>query len=741
MMNRIAGRLFIGNSNGKKLLNLAVALAIAFALLAAFAFWHPRSVLIRINAEDIHPLRGNAYATVLPAPRGWLPMSYRGDSYETKISRLQMLENSLSFGIPHAIQSSVETQGYGRYLHLRGTELYFSTPDNSDPRTNGRIYQVIVPVTPNANIVSGMFILALTLVTFAIVRRRTMRTCQSDLLGTHICTEHFLFGIMALTWLVLVWEPAPLILDNGDAGNVASIVTGWLDRTRFVNDPVFANSGASRFYMTLAVPLTMFLTKVTHDVGQAYVLLILPLLWFQSLGFYRLGMTLFADRFWSTLLGMLSVPPVYVFSGELWGMLNVPLTRGLFAAAFPWLLMMLVRWRGTLRESILAMVVCGLSLYLHPVSAPSIALAIWVAMFLSKPVGTGWATHTSRLFVAGMVFILICLPFLITFASGFPSSASIGDNEASGLAGRLLAENVGPQYYDVRVAIGQLIEGGGSGLSWGWTASVWFAGLIGFLAIDRIWPAYREDSKRLRIFCLVLLIASAGLCSIDQTIAHLAGRRPYQVDLIRNIRYLLPCMMLFAFWLLAAVSRKFFSFPLVRPLLLTIGVVITVSWWIRFPTPLVRAAEAALEGDAPDHKAIKQNREIIRRLAQLPPSSTILPIFPISAEGPGQLVGLAIRYGAFQPVAYLPKDLNFLAYSGSSQLRGWFDATNQLKAIVGITDVAQAHDALRAFYAEHKVGYVVAYLEGQTETLTKALPESGEVIDVVGPWQLLRVKR
>lgn len=54
-------------------------------------------------------------------------------------SRLQVFEDGRPLGPGHTMHADVRTPGRGRYSHWAGA-VYLSTSDNSDPRTNGRVY-------------------------------------------------------------------------------------------------------------------------------------------------------------------------------------------------------------------------------------------------------------------------------------------------------------------------------------------------------------------------------------------------------------------------------------------------------------------------------------------------------------------------------------------------------------------------------------------------------------------------
>ena len=58
-------------------------------------------------------------------------------------SRLQIYENGKALGPAHSIHADIRAKGLGRFSHWNsgsGVTLRFSSSDNSDPRTNGRIY-------------------------------------------------------------------------------------------------------------------------------------------------------------------------------------------------------------------------------------------------------------------------------------------------------------------------------------------------------------------------------------------------------------------------------------------------------------------------------------------------------------------------------------------------------------------------------------------------------------------------
>jgi hypothetical protein len=56
-------------------------------------------------------------------------------------SRLRVYEDSRPLPTPHALHETIRREGRGAFSHW-GDLVYFSTSDNTDPRTNSRAYTV-----------------------------------------------------------------------------------------------------------------------------------------------------------------------------------------------------------------------------------------------------------------------------------------------------------------------------------------------------------------------------------------------------------------------------------------------------------------------------------------------------------------------------------------------------------------------------------------------------------------------
>lgn len=123
-------------------LRATIAIALAIALLAALVAGFPMARTIapaQVSAES-----GHAYRAFMPPWRSVWPLSVKIDTAEAPTqSKAVVFENSVALGPAHSAHDEVRAIGRGRFSHW-GSDggIYFSTSDNSDPRTNGRTYAV-----------------------------------------------------------------------------------------------------------------------------------------------------------------------------------------------------------------------------------------------------------------------------------------------------------------------------------------------------------------------------------------------------------------------------------------------------------------------------------------------------------------------------------------------------------------------------------------------------------------------
>jgi hypothetical protein len=99
---------------------------------------------IRKVLQSLLRPRHKAALTGVAAEHGhcWLaPLPQRLPSDAESGSRIRLFEDGKALGPAHVSHDEIRRLGAGRFSHW-GAQLYFSTSDNSDPRSNGRHYTV-----------------------------------------------------------------------------------------------------------------------------------------------------------------------------------------------------------------------------------------------------------------------------------------------------------------------------------------------------------------------------------------------------------------------------------------------------------------------------------------------------------------------------------------------------------------------------------------------------------------------
>ena len=113
---------------------LGIALACAGVALAGAA---ERFVL-----EPTEMRRETGFAWYVSLPPSW--QAGADDVEHPQRSRAVVLEDGRPLGPAHAVHATIREQGRGAFSHWLD-QVYFSSSDSSDPRSNGREYVIEIP--------------------------------------------------------------------------------------------------------------------------------------------------------------------------------------------------------------------------------------------------------------------------------------------------------------------------------------------------------------------------------------------------------------------------------------------------------------------------------------------------------------------------------------------------------------------------------------------------------------------
>ena len=113
---------------------------------------------MRQEQGKLHAIRLKPPADVAERVRRLL-LDVEGDRPDRAESTLRLWENGVLLGPPHAEHAAISAAGAGAYSHWFDS-LFFSASDGSDPRTNGRRYQVAWVAAPRPVVTVALWLAA-----------------------------------------------------------------------------------------------------------------------------------------------------------------------------------------------------------------------------------------------------------------------------------------------------------------------------------------------------------------------------------------------------------------------------------------------------------------------------------------------------------------------------------------------------------------------------------------------------
>jgi hypothetical protein len=683
-----------------------------------------------LDPPKIVHAENHSYTSALDAVRPPFPglRLFSDSSSHPARSKLELFEDGTEVGSAHSRHADIAGLGQGRYSHW-GRILVFSTPDNSDPRTNGHSYQIKASFGFPAWMLTSLVILGLLAVVVPLVSPAA-KSRSGSITSTDIACALGLLILAGLeTWLLLVANGHPAIVASSDGGNISAWVAGRLHPERFAADFLLADPSNTSFYISLFLTSVLLLGEYLGDIGRAYLSLNFPIVALQLLGFYFLGRLLTGSHFASVVLALLVNVPVLVWGyNDFLGTYFVPLPRTAYDAILPFLMISFIAFGGRARNIPFLFVLCGLSFYIHPVSAPGVSAGLLLASLALKPTEESFGRRTIFLFVGGPVFLACAFPFAQSFLASYSGGLKVASDTLSpDMAAALEAfrQRNGALFYDALLAFRMLL--GEMEKTW----PVWMIGLLGLFFVPRVDPAKVRICRFLLLFLAGCLLGSVGVCLIDQTVAGYLGRPPFQLDLIRGLRFALAPLLLGFVLVLAEVEgaiRRRWKPLAANGVAAVAAISIVYAWWSAYPNRLgailgLKAIPQWAETVDPDANTM------MRYLRTKSVDGTILPIGDAT-------VGLAVRYAGLQPIAFLPNDSNALFYSGSDLRVEWLGLN---KLYTSLHDAApEAFDNFQQLWMQSKARYVLLETSVLDPSLEEKILKMSDVTMRSGKWALLR---
>jgi hypothetical protein len=468
------------------------------------------------------------------------------------------------------------------------------------------------------------------------------------------------FLYAALLFIGLIQGDFPHVPLAGDAANTASFAAGLDHPELFHGDMLLENPRNLLVYSTFNVYFMRWAAPLAGSYSLALAMLVPIQAFFNLLGFYLLGRILLPNRFWAFLLPVLLSFTMPINLGEFWGIPPDPVARYNFQAALPFVLCMVLVWRERPGRWPWIMAATGLLFYLHPVSTPTWAVAIWLSLLGSKPPAWRGRKHLGWMFLMGLIFTGVALPYVLTYLGNHVQGASASYD----LILTVITDYFPPNLLDIPAAMGEflplVIKPGLLPLALG--------ALIVLCAI----PACRLDLSPVLLWIAGILLTAILLPWGMHSVERILRRIPMETELARGMRYLIPFMLLFVLWALAELASRIRLRPAAL-LAAGAGLAFTLGWGLyTYPPPdELRTALGCLSQGKLLCVPANNYELAIRAVRELTPPGA--PVYATFANISRFSYGMPVRYNALRPLVYSNKDRGMLVYSNPAALQRWYD--------------------------------------------------------------------
>jgi hypothetical protein len=506
----------------------------------------------------------------------------------------------------------------------------------------------------------------------------------------------FFLGFAVMYFLGRLQANYPVLILSGDAGNLVSFAAAQAHPELFHGDPALGESNLTGYYATIHIPLIKALGPLAGgDYAWGYTWLVLPHVFLQLLGFYILGRLLFRNRFWALLLALLTAMPFLdVGLGEFWGIWRDALPRITFQTVLPYLLSLVILWRSQPRRWPWLMILAGLMVFLHSISTPAIGLAIWLGLWLYHPQHWKWPRRIGVMFGLGLLFLLALSPFAINFLSYEAHGASPDVDLVMYAINTFQPTNI----LNVPAALGDFL--------WAATRSLLLPlALVGGFLLWRFGKGERRLVGMVLMWTLGVFLVAIALPFAERLVERALHIAPIDTELMRDIRYFVPIMLLFWLWPLAELAPRFLN-PRAAQGVMLVGILLLGGWTATHTPEARRMLEAA---QCLAHRQLvcgemRDSAGLITSLrTQTPPGAKI---FNFNVEDNATSNALSIRYDALRPMVYTVRDVGLFIYTNRTALPGWLEITRRVDAIQAMKSPTERMDKLVPLAKELKADYL-----------------------------------
>jgi len=480
----------------------------------------------------------------------------------------------------------------------------------------------------------------------------------------------FLFASLAFIYQLSASSHGfPNVILGGDAANIASFAAGRAFPALFKGDAILGDLNNIGLYVTIHLPLTIALEKLIGNFGLAYSVLLFPHVFLQFFSYYLFGRVLFGNSYWAFLFSMATSAPMSLAGGEVWGAVGDGMPRFTYQVLIPFILILLLSsWRERPQRWPWIMVAAGLMAFVHPVSTPTWAFALWLGFWPIMP-----SLYTTRqklfeMFKLGAILALSLLPYVSIYLAYHQGGRGSADYD---LVYTILMNYFPYDLLNIRSAVGVLISVTSQyGLLW--------YGLAGLLFTFLLFRPERGRIVQMLTWMIGIAFVTILVPYVEQNIERTFRIIPLQTEIMRGMRYLVPFLFIFWFYPLAELTKRATRIGLTRTVF-AVGTLLTLSWLILNPPhPILvipQVVQCWSQGKliCPDQTDYSDAMTYIRNET---PENAQFVVFLTNRWS-----GIEVRYLGLRPMAYAYKDRGQLAFTNMEALRIWYYYLQRQNAI------------------------------------------------------------
>jgi hypothetical protein len=452
----------------------------------------------------------------------------------------------------------------------------------------------------------------------------------------------------------------PTVILGGDAANIAGFAAGRAFPSLFKGDAILGDLNNIGLYVTIHLPIVIWLEKLVGNFGLAYSLLLFPHVFLQFFSYYLLGRTLYQNRYWAFLFSLAVSAPLALDGGEVWGVVSDAMPRFTFQVLIPFILILLLSaWREKPGRWPWVMVIAGLMAFIHPVSTPAWAFALWLGFWPILPRAWNTRRRWLEMFKLGIILALALLPYASIYLTYHQGGSG---NTNYDLVHFILTEYFPSNLLNIPAALQTLLRNTAQfGLLW--------YGLAGLALTFLLFRSARARLKQMLVWMAGIAFISILVPWVETNIERTFRIIPLQTELMRGMRYLVPFLFIFWFYPLAELTHRAARIGLTRAVF-AVGTLLTLSWLLlNSPEPFTHAPYVFDCWGKGQFICPNQSdyADVLTHVREDTPEGAKFVVFLTSRWS-----GIEVRYLGLRPMVYAYKDRGQLAFTNLKALEQWY---------------------------------------------------------------------